>query len=369
MQIHTIDPPVPQFVVRRAHGRVVEIDTSDPDVAHFLRLVRLTRSYYTWVNYAHDLRTFFSVVHVAPAAVDRAVCGTFIEHQLAQGRSVATINRRLAALSSLFTELNLLDPVRFSHNPVYPIKDRSRAQRARLGLYRTQAQRIPDVLTPAQVQTLLTCLPTWRDRTLVLLMCMSCLRVSEAVAVEFEHIECSRRSVFIPAGKGALARTAYMDRTTFAALNSYLDQERGSLFPDQPALFIAFKGPARGRPISVNAVQHLVRYYAQQCGVRHVHPHRFRHTGITWLVQAGMAEAAVRVLVGHRNAHSLEPYLHLHSTFVQTDLNGRHPHSNWGGSTCRHRRCGHDSWTWYGNHRCNHLCSVHAVFARRWLPP
>ena len=37
------------------------------------------------------------------------------------------------------------------------------------------------------MQQFLTVLPTDRDRTLVLLMSASCLRVSEVVAIRFEH--------------------------------------------------------------------------------------------------------------------------------------------------------------------------------------
>lgn len=45
-----------------------------------------------------------------------------------------------------------------------------------------------------------------------------------------------------------------MDPLTFAALNRYLDEERGGLFPDEDHLFVAFKGKTRGQPLKVNAV-------------------------------------------------------------------------------------------------------------------
>jgi integrase len=111
-----------------------------------------------------------------------------------------------------------------------------------------------------------------------------------------------------------------MDALTFAMLNRYLDRERSTVVSDVDMLFIALKGPARGRPLTVNAVQHLIRYYAQKCGLPYIHPHLFRHTGITRLLHQHMAEPAVRTLVGHRHAQSLEPYLHLSDTFVATEF-------------------------------------------------
>jgi site-specific recombinase XerD len=140
------------------------------------------------------------------------------------------------------------------------------------------------------------------------------------VAIRFEDIECSRRSLWIGQAKGNHPRTAYMDQLTFATLNRYLDEERGQLFPAENHLFVAFKGKARGQPLSVNAVQKMLRYYAQQSQLSHLHAHLFRHTGITQLVQQGMAEPAVRQLVGHRHPTSLMPYLHLADTFVQTEF-------------------------------------------------
>jgi integrase/recombinase XerC len=166
----------------------------------------------------------------------------------------------------------------------------------------------------------LSSLPNWRDRTLVLLMWISCLRVSEVVAIRFQDIECSHRSVRILNAKGNLTRTAFMNPLTFAALNCYLDQERQDRFPDEDHVFVAFKGRTRGNPLSANAVQKMVYYYAEKCGLSHLHTHLLRHTGITHLVQEGMAEAAIRDMVGHRSPDSLSPYLHLCDQFVETEF-------------------------------------------------
>jgi integrase len=187
-------------------------------------------------------------------------------------------------------------------------------------LYRKQPQPIPTTLSQEELQAFLEVLPSWRDRTLVLLMWMSCLRISEAVDIRFQDIECSRRSIWISKTKGNNPRTAFMDAHTFAAFNTYLEQERRNLFPEVDAVFVAFKGPARGRPLTANAVQKMLRYYGQRCGLPHIHAHLFRHTGISQLVQQGMPEPAIHQLVGHRRPESLLPYLHLHDEFVEKEF-------------------------------------------------
>ena len=307
-----------EFAIEWEAGRMKKVTTGSPDVNHFLDYIRLTRAYNTWVNYAHDLKLFFAAVGKQPAAVSRRDCLDFLDQQLQAGHTNTTINRRLAAVSSLFNELHLLDPEQYPRNPVFP---RQRAtNRPGQSLYRKQPQRLPSVVTPEELQAFWQMLPSWRDRTLALLLWLSCLRVSEAVGLRFHDIECSRRSMYIPSGKGDLARTVFMDSATFAIFNRYLDEERQQLFPEVDIVFVAFKGKARGRPLSANAVQKMFRYYGQRCGLPHLHPHLFRHTGITQLVQQGMPEPALRQFVGHRSPDSLLPYLHLSDEFVAREF-------------------------------------------------
>jgi site-specific recombinase XerD len=309
-----------QFTVVRADGKIVDVQTNSPALNHFLRLLKLSRAHNTWLNYALDLKVFFGIVQLPPEQIGRPECLTFIEHQDREGRADATINRRLAAVSSLFDELHLLDPTRFPLNPVSPFR-RSRYQRRhRSSLYRKQPQRVPDLLATEQLQSIFGAVHTWRDRTLILLMWVSCLRISEALAIQFDDIECSSHAIHIRSGKGGHPRTVYMDALTLEALNRYLDHERQDVAPNQPHVFLALKGRARGQPLSVNSVQKLLAYHAKRGHLDGFHAHLLRHTGITQLIQAGMTEPAVRKLVGHRHPASLEPYLHLNDAFVADEF-------------------------------------------------
>ena len=308
-----------QVTIVYEHSLMVDVSTNSPLVDHFLRRVKLGQSRHTWINYAHDLKVFFATLCLPLDQVNRKTCLRFMELQELAGLSSLTINRRLAAVSSLFTELNLLDPERFPQNPVAPLQRGKDTRRRSQSLYRRQPQRLPDTIAEKDLQAFFARLPTWRDRTLILLMWVSCLRISEALSIRFADLECSHRSIHIRHGKGNLERIVYMDRFTFAALNKYLDEERRDLFPEVDELFVAFKGGARGRPLSANALQHAINYYAEQCGLS-LHAHLFRHTGISQLVMQGMSEPAIRKLVGHRNARSLEPYLHLSDHFVEAEF-------------------------------------------------
>ena len=138
--------------------------------------------------------------------------------------------------------------------------------------------------------------------------------------MRFQDIECSHRRIDLRPSKGGQPRTVYVEHYTFTALNRYLDTERRDLGGEVDEVFVGLKGVARGRPLSVNAVQQGIRYYAAKCGAPALHAHLLRHTGITQLVQQGMAEPALRAFVGHRRPESLLPYLHLVDRYVEDEF-------------------------------------------------
>ena len=158
-----------QFTFTWQDGRVADITTNSASINHFLDLLQLSRAYNTWVSYGQDLKVFFSVMQKPPEAVTRADCLAFMRNQDESGFADATINRRLAAVSSLFNELSLLDPSRFPSNPVQPSqRGRHQLRQPRQSLYRRQAQRIPDIVPVDELRTFLSTLPSWRDRSMVM---------------------------------------------------------------------------------------------------------------------------------------------------------------------------------------------------------
>src|SRR5689334_23814926 len=111
------DTPV-QFTFVYASGKLTSCTTNSPLINHFLAVVQMNRAYHTWVNYAHDLKVFFTYIPKAPDSLTRQDCVAFMQQQHAAGLADTTINRRLAAVSSLFKEFQLLGIVDPHHNPV-----------------------------------------------------------------------------------------------------------------------------------------------------------------------------------------------------------------------------------------------------------
>jgi site-specific recombinase XerD len=319
MHRYSSSSPIVSFSIEWENGRVISVHSTSQEINHFLELIKTCRAYNTWVSYSHDLKVFFQIIYKQPEEVTRTDCVEFIKAQSFEGFADSTINRRLAAVSSLFNELCIYKPNQFPINPINPKTIRSNI-RSNMALYRKQGHAIPKVFTTYEIEVFLDSLRTWRDRALVLLMWISCLRISEAVAICFDDLECSHRRIHIPVSKNQSARVVFMDQLTFSILNKYLEEERQLLFPHIEQVFIGFRGKARGKPLSINAVQKMIKYYGKKSGVSDVHAHKFRHTGITQLVQNGMSEPAIRKFVGHSSPDSLAPYLHLSDEFVSKEF-------------------------------------------------
>lgn len=314
------------IALRWEHGKLAQVEAmcadqaGARDIGGFLEFVHVRNPYNTWVNYACDLKVFFATVRKPPDQVTRADCVAFMRLQGNANRAVNTINRRLAAVSSLFDELLLRDPTRYTDNPVA-----SRLRKNTRRLYKRAPRRDPDIIPNDDLHTLFDALPTWRDRALLLLQWKSCLRISEALGIRFDDVECSHKRVTIRDSKNHESRDVYMDTETFTAFNRYLDKERIQLehanaVVDTNAVFLAFRGRNRGQQLSVNAYQKLLVYYVVSCHLDHLHAHLLRHTGITHLLEQGMSEAAVRKLVGHKRPESLIPYTHLTDRFTEREF-------------------------------------------------
>ncbi len=310
-------------------GHVYQV--GHPAVDEFLEFVAGRARPNTVRAYAHDLKVFFEVVDKEPAEVTPADVMAFVTAQRrprpgaekvvrisdgAGGLSSATIKRRLAAVSSLYGYLVIRGDAGVTANPVPRGLPTRRDRREVRGVPLVRGtRRLPRILEPAQVEALMASLRTQRDRAMVQAMLLGALRRCEVLDLRLGDLHLGEWRVFVADGKGGHQRIVPVSRTFFATVAAYMNDERPAEATTD-RLFVVLKGPRRGRPLSEDGIDEIIRGARARAGLAHASCHELRHTCLTRLREAGMAIEALQSQAGHRSIASTRIYLHLASDWL-----------------------------------------------------
>lgn len=168
----------------------------------------------------------------------------------------------------------------------------------------------PKVLTVDQLATLLD-LPlrrrdTWRtrrDAAVLRTLAWTGVRISEAVALDWDHLDLNRdaATMRIVDGKGGKDRSIPIVEPLVDSLIYYYT----AIAPlgTHRALFQA----DHGRRFSVTGMRGMIQRYGERLGV-HVHPHMLRAQCATQLFRTGANIAEVRAVLGHAGFDTLAAY-------------------------------------------------------------
>ena len=127
-------------------------------------------------------------------------------------------------------------------------------------------------------------------------------RISEACSVNRNDIDYASLKLEVT-GKGDKARTVYIDNVTALMLRRYLEAREDI----DPALFYS----RSGQRYTSNGIRAMLNRIGDRACVPHVHPHRFRHTLATNLIDRGMSVQEVAVILGHANLDTTMTYIHI----------------------------------------------------------
>ncbi|MCP3879039.1 MAG: tyrosine-type recombinase/integrase [Sulfitobacter sp.] len=164
-------------------------------------------------------------------------------------------------------------------------------------------QRIPQLLTRAEVAGIL-CACAQPKYRMMLTLCYGCgLRVSELLAVKVSDLDGERRLLRVEQGKGAKDRLVPISETLLEQLRVYWRSFR-------PAQWL-FPGAVPGQPLCATSVQKVYTRSKGQAGVSKIGGiHALRHAYATHSLEAGMPIHRLQQLMGHRNLQSTERYVH-----------------------------------------------------------
>jgi len=183
---------------------------------------------------------------------------------------------------------------------------------------------LPTVLSVDEVRRILDHLPTLQSRTFYTTLYSMGMRLGEAIALEVGDILSDRGLVHIHGGKGAADRVVPLPDVTLEGLRGYYVTHRNPrwLFPSLGHNNGKDAGTAQTHA-STSAVQDVLRRTVKRLGMKkHVHPHVFRHSYATHLIEANVPIRHVQKLLGHKTLQSTIVYLHV-TTQAQTDSHRR----------------------------------------------
>ena len=307
-------------------------------LARFRRYLRTERrlSPHTDSSYTRDLKALIGFCDVAGlkdwSALDSAHIRSFAAHSHAAGLSPRSIQRRLSAVRS-FYEFLLREAPAESLRGARDVSGGGGRRRSRrvtlnpaLGVRAPKApRRLPQTLDADQMARLLE-IPaggglTARDRALMELLYSSGLRLAELVGLDLTDLDLKDRTVQV-LGKGRKSRIVPVGRLAVAALRGWL-KERAMLAPAaETALFVG-RG---GRRLGPRAIQQRVDYWAKRQGLGlHVHPHLFRHSFASHLLESGGELRGVQELLGHADISTTQIYTHLDFQHLARIYDAAHP--------------------------------------------
>ena len=187
--------------------------------------------------------------------------------------------------------------------------------------------RLPVVLSRAQVIALLSGIRLRRYRTPLKLIYCCGLRLSECLALTIHDIAGAEHKLFIRGGKGQRDRVVPLPTVLYQELRSYWSFHRHPLliFPslgrgDTRPQALAARMRQAMAPLSGGALQDVLALARTQLNLPAATPHSLRHSFATHLLEAGAHLHTIQKLLGHHQITTTMVYLHVTHQTTQDAL-------------------------------------------------
>jgi integrase/recombinase XerD len=170
-------------------------------------------------------------------------------------------------------------------------------------------QKLPTILSPAEVVHLLTCVRTIKQRAILTTCYAAGLRVSEAVRLKPKAIDSQRMVIRVERGKGQKDRYVMLSPKLLETLRDYWRAVRPQewLFP----------GDHPGCAITSSAVELACKLARRSAGItKPVTPHSLRHAFAVHLLESGTDVRTIQLLLGHRSLATTARYLRIATSKV-----------------------------------------------------
>jgi site-specific recombinase XerD len=163
---------------------------------------------------------------------------------------------------------------------------------------------LPVVLSKDEIKRIINTEKNPKHRLLLIMAYSSGLRVSEVVALKKEHIDLSRKVVYIKLGKGRKDRNTLLAEKAIQYILDYYKYQNIERW--------IFPGQIENRPLSIRTAQKVFCKAVKKANIqKDVSIHCLRHTFATHLLEDGIDIRYIQELLGHSSIRTTEKYTHV----------------------------------------------------------
>jgi integrase/recombinase XerD len=295
------------------------------DVDKFFRFLQLEKSLATNSidAYRRDIARY--VVFLESLGVNRSTnvnddhVTAFVHELHDLGLSARSIARNLSAVKSLHRfllgeKITVTDP---TINTELPKRGKS----------------LPDVLSVGEINQIIDATgqkksdekKLWiRDRAILETLYATGMRVSELTDLRMSNVFFNDQMVRV-FGKGSKERLIPIGIPALEWIQKYQSEVRGMVAKKHGTNDVVFLN-WRGKPMTRMAVWYIVKEYTRLARIsKEVHPHTFRHSFATHLLEGGADLRAVQEMLGHADITTTQIYTHIDREFVKAEHRKFHP--------------------------------------------
>lgn len=157
-----------------------------------------------------------------------------------------------------------------------------------------------------------------RNKAILELIYGAGLRVSEVSALDVDNLHFDQNTVHVVEGKGGKDRLVPFGEMAAKALKNYLLNH-----PNTGPVFLN----KFGERLSTRSIWQICNDSGKKNGIFGIHPHAFRHSCATHLLDAGADLRVIQEQLGHNSLATTQRYTHVHTAALLQEYHKAHPRS------------------------------------------
>ena len=273
----------------------------------------------TVASYGNDINSFLQFVESRkiddPSIIKQNHIADFFKSLKELGLSGRSAARYYSSIKGFFNYLFLSKYI--TENPIGKISSPK------------LAKNLPPVLSVREIDLILSKPDTdnklgLRDKAVLELLYACGTRVSELINIKISDLFFDDEVIRV-FGKGSKERIIPIGSSAIMWTNKYLKESRVLLMKKTKSENYLFLNN-RGTKLSRMGVWKIVDRYVKETGLeKEIHPHTFRHSFATHLLEGGADLRAVQEMLGHADISTTQIYTHIDRDYIKQVHKEFHP--------------------------------------------